>query len=156
MEQSGTTQPEKKAGVIERLQQCRSAYASVPKHLQSPVIIASVRAAFPSVRIRTFEKFVKSREEWGKNLAHYIGQVDGLIIVCDSSRVVTPGCVREIQTAKQLDKLLIIFSLEPGEAGGRWERFSGIETAEVSGIKTRTLRRYTPKPKVSPQDQEAA
>jgi len=126
----------KEPSFAERLKACSTAFLSIPKYLQSPENIGAVRNLFSSVRVRTFERFIKSKAEWRDRLAAYLGLCDALIIVTDASRVVTGGVFREVCEARTLKKLLVIYNV----VTKRWEQYFGFEMVEREGRKVRLLR----------------
>jgi len=117
---------------FDRLQACKTAFLSCPRSLQSVETTAAVRHRFPSIRIRTYDKFVEPGEQWSRELlASGIDQIDLLIIVTNDDRNLTSGVVREIYTAKGAGKLLVIFNV----SNGRWERYYGWARSKRMGTR---------------------
>ena len=107
----------------ERPAEFRTALLSCAAKLQSPELEAQVRRAFPGVRIQTFADFEATAQDWRRNLKRHIGTLDGVIVICDGSRAVRGGVLKELAAAWWLNRVIRVFNTETG----RIERYAGFK-----------------------------
>jgi hypothetical protein len=132
----------------QRLDRCQTAYLSIATNLQNEMNIRAVRHCFESIRVRTFQKYFKTKTQWREQLDRYIGGVDALIIAVTEDRVLTPGCYRELVSALKQNKLIVVFNLTSNEL----EKYAGLQTIEKDGKWHRVLKIYVSKPPVRKED----
>jgi hypothetical protein len=122
-----------------RLAGATTAYLSLPSAIatgKEAEYLAQVRRAFPWMRIGIYSKEFEDWRDWRENFEDYMADVDILIIGCDSSRLIGPGCRREIGAARRAGKLIVLFKLDDDQP----RRYYGYEqsgTKETPVIRLR-------------------
>jgi hypothetical protein len=102
----------------DKFQAAKTAYLSIPAKLKDggeEKIIAQVRSYWPHLRIGAYRAEFDGGKDWKENFGDFIAGVDALIVACDSSRLIGPGVLREIQFAWKAQKLIILFKVDDNQ-----------------------------------------
>ena len=102
----------------DKFQAAKTAYLSIPSALKrgdESKILAQVRQYWPHLRVGAYRAEFDGSRDWKENFGDFITGVDALIVACDSSRLIGPGVLREIQAAWKASKLIILFKVDDNQ-----------------------------------------
>lgn len=106
---------QKRTKVEESRLKLKTAFVSIPAKITAQVkpavILKALQPHFPNVKFASFANFA-STKTYQTKIGETLGTVDGLIVVCDSTRVIGSGIVREINEARRQKRRVFIFKLD--------------------------------------------